>query len=88
MILIFILLIFKGHLTSFALLLGGNNGGGNGCDSSDFNYTLTWISFGFVLLAIIIVLLSLIFIELYYRKQRMEVSSMISTVEGKVANMR
>ena len=72
-----------GHLTSFALLLQGNNGGGNGCDSSDYDYTLTWISFGFVLSAIIIVLLSLVVIEVYYRKQRMEVEKIMIAVEQK-----
>ena len=57
-------------MTSFALLLGGNNGGGNGCDSSDFDYILSWISFGFVVFAIYIFCISMILIEIRTRSNR------------------
>ena len=67
-------------MTSFALLLGGNNGGGNGCDSSDFDYTLSWISFGFILFALAIVLISLILFELKFRKQQ-KVSNQVKIFE-------
>ena len=60
------------HFTNFAILLSGA-GGGKGqddpCRSSSQDYTLPYISLGFVAGAICIVLISVIFIEVWFRKE-------------------
>ena len=60
-----------GHLTSFALLLtGGKN---DPCGDGD-DYTLAWISLGFICAAVLIVLLSLVVVEVRYRLVRLHKS--------------
>ena len=71
--------IFSDHLTSFALLLGGGfDGSGNSCENS-FNATFSWISLGFIIAAIILIIIAVIINELRYvskelKKQRTLIS--------------
>ena len=57
--------------TNFAILLSGAGGGKGGqddpCSSSSQDYTLPYISLGFIAGAICIVLLSIIIIEIRFR---------------------
>jgi hypothetical protein len=55
------------HLTNFALLLGGNVGGGDPCSSASGDNTLSWISLALIIGAIVIISLSVIAIEVYFR---------------------
>lgn len=58
------------HFTSFALLLaGGENGGGDGCGSSDDGWDplIAYLSIGIVGFFVIIVLIAVLLIELRFR---------------------
>ena len=60
------------HLTNFALLLSGNEGGSDRrdpCNSSSMDHTLAWVSLGLVAGAIVIIALSVVIIELRARWQ-------------------
>ena len=63
------------HLTNFALLLqGANNGGGlwgsNGpCSTYTPTLIFSWLTLGFVASAILIVLVSIVLIEIRFRKE-------------------
>ena len=77
----YLLLLFTGHLTSFALLLGGGqNGGGNGCDSSDFNYTLSWISFGLIVTSIILVAIAVFLNEMRYQNKKIRMKNTLKSI--------
>lgn len=54
------------HLTSFSLLLNGF-GGNNGCESSNIDYILSWISLGLLIFAIIIIFIAVVLNELKYQ---------------------
>jgi len=72
------------HLTSFALLLSGgsNGGGGDPCDSDDTDYILAWISLGFVAFAICCIFISLIALEIRFRKQKMDEATTFRKISG------
>lgn len=53
------------HLTSFALLFNGN-GNNDPCASGE-NYTLAWISLGFITAAVVIVILATVAVELRFQ---------------------
>ena len=55
------------HLTNFALLLFGGEGGGGLCHSASENYTLSWVSFGMVVGAGFIVTLCVVLNEIRIR---------------------
>merc|ERR1712130_391836 len=56
------------HFTNFAILLGAGLGG-DGCDAGDgWNRTLTWLSVAFLAAAGVVVLVSLVGIEIRYRR--------------------
>ena len=75
------------HLTSFALLLSGTNNN-NGCDGSGNDYIITWISLGFVGLALITMFLAIIIIELKYRKEHIENRKTMDKIEGRLQVMQ
>jgi len=78
-----LIIIETGHLTSFALLLGGgaNGQGGDGC-GSNYDYTLSWISFGFIVGAIIFVFIGAALIEFKYRYRRVMVGRRLTQLKN------
>ena len=60
------LILYIDHLTSFSLLLNGF-GGNNGCESSNIDYILSWISLGLLIFAIIIIFIAVVLNELKYQ---------------------
>ena len=54
------------HFTNFALLLGGA-AGATGCGSGNFEYTLTYLSVGFIGGALLCILVAMILIEIRFR---------------------
>ena len=73
------------HFTNFAILLSGGAGGNNDrddpCSSSSPDYTLSYISMGFIAAAICIVLLSIVPIEIRVRMEAKKKNSMKVTIE-------
>ena len=60
------------HLTSFALLLGGNN---NNCSNNENeNNVIAWLSLGFVAVAILFVMLGVVAIEVRIRAKRLNIN--------------
>mmetsp|Transcript_855 Transcript_855/g.3125 ORF Transcript_855/g.3125 Transcript_855/m.3125 type:complete len:983 (-) Transcript_855:50-2998(-) len=58
------------HLTSFALLLGGGEGGTTTCDGDDGTDLLfTWLSIAFISAALVIVIIALVIIEIKVRRK-------------------
>lgn len=61
------------HLTNFALLLGGNGGGGadgDPCETLTPNYLFAWLAIAAVALACCCIVLGIIAIEIRYRKKQ------------------
>jgi hypothetical protein len=56
-----------GHLTNFALLFAGAGKGEDPCQSKSKDNVLPWLSLGLIIGAILVVALSALIIEVYYR---------------------
>merc|ERR1739848_505405 len=68
------------HLTSFALLLGGANGS-DGCGSND-DFVIAYISIGFIVFAIFIVIISVGINELAYRIKDQKKQSLMRIIQS------
>lgn len=63
------------HLTDFALLLGGVRG-----SDENWNTTMGWLSLGFVIGAIVIVVLSLVVLEIHIRSRTVQRTKRLRTI--------
>ena len=75
------IIIETGHLTSFALLLGGgaNGQGGDGC-GSNYDYTLSWISFGLIVTSIILVAIAVFLNEMRYQNKKIRMKNTLKSI--------
>ena len=71
---------FLDHLTSFALLLGGANGS-DGCGSND-DFVIAYISIGFIVFAIFIVIISVGINELTYQIRDRSKRNTMKIIQG------
>lgn len=73
------------HLTSFALLLSGNDEGGSSSSNGD-KYVLAWVSLGLVAFAILMVILAVFSSELWFRHRRLESAKNFRRISSAIAS--
>lgn len=69
------------HLTSFALLLTGNNSNSK-CSDGNEDYIYAWLSLAFVSLAIIIVLVAVMSKEVQLYKRKQKINKFLKSQQG------
>jgi len=66
-------------------LLLGANGGEKGC-SSTINYLISWISLGFVILAILLTLIGVILVEIRMRYKIYKQNQELNRISARLTN--
>lgn len=73
------------HLTSFALLFNGIDGG-NDCDNSNYNEVYGWISLGMLIFAIIIISIAVIGNEIRYKMKKRKIHRLLHSLQTMESN--
>jgi len=66
---------------------GQNGGGGDGCGSSDFNYTLSWISFGLIVASIILIVIAIFLNEMRYKYKKIKMKNTLKSIRRSQAQL-
>ena len=69
-------------MTSFALLLNGNEGKGG--SSSGVSYVLAWVSLALVATAVVIIIIAVMSSEIWFRYKRHEASKEFEQIRKKI----